>query len=246
LESNLHIPIKKSWGQNFINDKNTINKIINIINPDINEHIIEIGPGKGALTIPLAKKVNKITAIEIDPMLTDFLNKKKISNLEIKNLDFMDYDLSSNTKRKIVGNLPYYISSPIIFKLIENNNISEITIMVQKELGLRICGKPNTKDYSRISIMCQTFCDVNYECNISKNIFTPKPKVDSCIIKLIKKECSIDIKQYSKFIKTAFMHRRKTLKNNLTDYSLDSIYSKKRPENITVKEYIKLYEKYSF
>tara|TARA_Y100000588_G_C14231256_1_gene915385 strand:- start:672 stop:1412 length:741 start_codon:yes stop_codon:yes gene_type:complete len=246
LESNLNIPIKKSWGQNFINDKNTIDKIINIINPNINEHILEIGPGKGALTIPLAKKVNKITAIEIDPMLTDYLNKKKISNIEIKNLDFMDYDLSSNNKTKIVGNLPYYISSPIIFKLIESNDISEIIIMVQKELGLRICGKPNTKDYSRISIMCQTFCDVIYECNISKNIFNPKPKVDSCIIRLIKKDSSINIKKYSKFIKTAFMHRRKTLKNNLTDYSLDSIYHNKRPENITVKEYIKLYEKYSF
>ena len=94
MESNQFIPIRKSWGQNFINDNNTINKIIKIIDPKKNEHIIEIGPGKGALTLPISKKVKKITAIEIDPLLTNFLELKKISNIQIINFDFLKYKLN--------------------------------------------------------------------------------------------------------------------------------------------------------
>ena len=246
MEFNNSIPIKKSWGQNFIIDKNTINKIIKIINPKINEHIIEIGPGKGALTFPLSKLVKKITAVEIDPMLTHFLKQSKIKNISIINEDFLKWKNNFTSKIKIVGNLPYYISSPIIFKLLENTYVTEIIIMVQKELGMRICAKPNTKDYSRISILCQPFCDVSYECDISKNIFIPKPKVDSCLVRLNKKNSPINIESFSKFIKQAFTHRRKKLKNNLKDYSLDYNISDKRPEDISVIEYIDLYKKYFF
>ena len=246
MESNQFIPIRKSWGQNFINDNNTINKIIKIINPKKNEHIIEIGPGKGALTLPISKKVKKITAIEIDPLLTNFLELKKISNIQIINFDFLKYKLNLKSNTKIIGNLPYYISSPIIFKLLKNKDVSEIIIMVQKELGKRICAKPNTKDYSRISVLCQAICNVNYECDISKNIFIPKPKVDSCIIKLKRNGSFIDINSFSQFIKEAFSHRRKKLKNNLKTYDLDLETSDKRAENISVENYIKLYKKYFF
>lgn len=250
LDSNQKIPIKKSWGQNFIIDKNIINKIIAIIKPDINEHIIEIGPGKGALTLPIAKISKKITCIEIDPLLCKYLKHKEIPNLEIINKDFLDFKLDFKSPKRVIGNLPYYISSPIIFKLIKNKNISEFIIMIQKELADRICAEPNCKDYSRISIMAQTFCDVSYECSISRNIFNPKPKVNSSIIRLKKKNIDIDLDKFLYFIKVAFRHRRKKVINNLkTEFPMmikDEIFIDKRPENISVNDYIEIFNKYSF
>ena len=243
------IPIKKSWGQNFILDKNTINKIIKIIDPLQCEHIIEVGPGKGALTFPLVKKVKHITAIEIDPLLVEYLNNKKTSKLTIKNQDILNWEPGFKGKRRVVGNLPYYIASPIIFKLIENKNISDIIIMIQKELAQRIASGPNSKDYSRMSVVAQAFCDVTYECNISRNIFNPKPKVDSAIIKLTKKDTSLNFKSFSDFIKKAFIHRRKKLKNNLKDYMDNdgiNLIGDKRPEEISVLEYKTIFNKISF
>ena len=118
---NKDIPIKKSWGQNFIIDDNTIKKIIRIIKPHKDEHIIEIGPGRGALTISLLKKVKKITALEIDPLLTEYLNKKNLSNLELCNIDFLKWEPDFKNTKRVIGNLPYYISSPIIFNLNTKN-----------------------------------------------------------------------------------------------------------------------------
>ena len=246
MESNKDIPIRKSWGQNFIIDKNTINKIIKIINPIKDEHLIEIGPGKGALTFPISPLVKKITCIEIDPLLCKYLDSDKKNNTKIINDDFLKYELNCKPNQRVIGNLPYYISSPIIFKLLQIPNISEIIIMVQKELGVRICSKPNSKDYSRLSVLCQAFCSVKFECNISRNIFNPKPKVDSCIIKLKRKKFDLDINNFSKFIREAFKHRRKKIKNNLINYLLDNNIAEKRPEDITVLQYIEIYNKNFF
>lgn len=245
------IPIRKSWGQNFIIDNNTIDKIINIINPKKNENLIEIGPGKGAITIPLTKKINHLTAIEIDPMLVNYLNNLKIKNLKIINTDFLDWEINLDKKIRVIGNLPYYISSPIIFKLIANDYVNEIIIMLQKELADRLSAKPNNKHYSRMSVVTQAFCEVNYECDISKNVFHPKPKVESSIVKLVKKkDINLDFDKFSNFIKSAFIHRRKKLKNNLIKYIEDikdiDFLTNERPENLSVKEYINLYNKFSF
>ena len=245
------IPIRKSWGQNFIIDNNTIDKIINIINPKKNENLIEIGPGKGAITIPLTKKINHLTAIEIDPMLVDYLNNLKIKNLKIINTDFLDWEINLDKKIRVIGNLPYYISSPIIFKLIANDYVNEIVIMLQKELADRLSAEPNNKHYSRMSVVTQAFCEVNYECDISKNVFHPKPKVESSIVKLVKKkDINLDFDKFSNFIKSAFIHRRKKLKNNLIKYIEDikdiDFLTNERPENLSVKEYINLYNKFSF
>ena len=245
------IPIRKSWGQNFIIDNNTIDKIINIINPKKNENLIEIGPGKGAITIPLTKRINHLTAIEIDPMLVNYLNNLKIKNLKIINTDFLDWEINLDKKIRVIGNLPYYISSPIIFKLIANDYVNEIIIMLQKELADRLSAKPNNKHYSRMSVVTQAFCEVNYESDISKNIFHPKPKVESSIVKLVKKkDINLDFDKFSNFIKSAFIHRRKKLKNNLIKYIEDikdiDFLTNERPENLSVKEYINLYNKFSF
>jgi len=251
LVSREKIPIRKSWGQNFIIDNNTIDKIINIINPKKNENLIEIGPGKGAITIPLTKRINHLTAIEIDPMLVNYLNNLKIKNLKIINTDFLDWEINLDKKIRVIGNLPYYISSPIIFKLIANDYVNEIIIMLQKELADRLSAKPNNKHYSRMSVVTQAFCEVNYESDISKNIFHPKPKVESSIVKLVKKkDINLDFDKFSNFIKSAFIHRRKKLKNNLIKYIEDikdiDFLTNERPENLSVKEYIDIYNKFSF
>ena len=249
MASNLNIPIRKSWGQNFIIDKNIINKIVRIIQPEKNEHIIEIGPGKGAITMPLLDKVQSITAIEIDPLLIQYLENKKKTNLILENEDFMDWIPSFKNKRRVVGNLPYYISSPIIFKLIKDERFHEIIIMLQKELGLRMLAKPHSKDYSRISVMAQTFCDIKYETDISRNVFNPKPNVDSCIISLKRKKIKLDFDKYSRYIRYAFQHKRKKIKNNLKNYISEEglkVFGERRAQDISVNEYIETFNKYFF
>ena len=249
MESNKNIPIKKSWGQNFIIDKNTINKIVRIIQPEKNEHIIEIGPGKGAITMPLLDKVQSITAIEIDPLLIQYLKDKKKINLILENEDVMDWIPSFKDKRRVVGNLPYYISSPIIFKLIKDERFHEIIIMLQKELGLRMLANPHSKDYSRISVMAQTFCDIKYETDISRNVFNPKPNVDSCIISLKRKKIKLDFDKYSRYIRYAFQHKRKKIKNNLKNYISEEglkVFGERRAQDISVNEYIETFNKYFF
>ena len=251
MESKLNIPIRKSWGQNFIVDNNTINKIITIINPKSSESLIEIGPGKGAITIPLTKRVKDLTAIEIDPMLVKYLQSLEIPNLTLINKDFLEWDLKIKKNCRVIGNLPYYISSPIIFKLIQNKYINEIIIMLQKELADRLIAKPNNKNYSRMSVVAQAFCNIRYECDISKNIFNPKPKVESSIVRMKKKiNPEIDFEKFSYFIKMCFMHRRKTLKNNLIK-NVDTLkkfdfLGNERPENFSVQQYIDLFNKFSF
>ncbi len=245
----MDIPIRKSWGQNFIIDKNTINKIVKIINPQIDEEIIEIGPGRGAITMPLLDKVQSIVAIEIDPLLTQYLKDKNKSNLIVENIDFMDWSPSFKNKRRVIGNLPYYISSPIIFKLIKDERFNEIIIMLQKELGIRMLANEGNKDYSRMSVMAQTFCEIKYETDISKNIFNPKPNVDSCIISLKRKKSDLDFEKYSKYIRYAFQHKRKKIKNNLKNYiSQEGLekFGERRAQDISVEEYIETFNKYFF
>ena len=246
-----NIPIRKSWGQNFIVDNNTINKIISIIEPKENENLIEIGPGRGAITIPISKQVKHLTAIEIDPMLVEYLENFKIHNLDIIHKDFLEWEIKGTEKCRVIGNLPYYISSPIIFKLIQNKYVNEIIIMVQKELAQRLSANPNNKNFSRMSVVVQAFCDVSYECDISKNIFNPKPKVESSIVRLKKKEnAKINFEKFSNFIKMCFVHRRKKLKNNLIKNvgitkNIDFL-NNERPENLSVQQYIDLFNKFSF
>ena len=248
MEFNKKIPIKKSWGQNFLIDKNTINKIIEIINPKIDDNILEIGPGKGALTIPLSKLVSRINAIEIDPLLFKFLEIKKITNLSLINDDILNIDLHKyKDTTKIIGNLPYYITSPIIFKALENKYLNKMIFMVQKEVAERISSKPNNKNYSRISVMIQTFCNIDLKYSISKNVFHPKPKVDSCIIKLNKKGTNLDLKEYAVFIKAAFRQKRKKIKNNLNGIINEDglkILGDRRAQDINIEEYINIFQNY--
>jgi len=247
LASKNNIPIKKSWGQNFLIDKNTINKIIHVINPSKNDTILEIGPGHGALTKELLSLSKKVYAVEIDPMLCTQLNNQ-YKQLNLFNDDILKWDEEDIQFDKIVGNIPYNISSQIIFKFL-NKNWSMMVLMLQKELAKRIVSKEGSKEYGRISVMAQIFCDISYMFDISRNVFHPKPNIDSGILLFKRKKTSVDINKFSIFIKEAFKQRRKKLKNNLKNSCSPKLienYANKRPEEISPKEYLNLFNKIYF
>ena len=248
MASKNNIPIKKSWGQNFLIDNNTVDKIVRIIDPQKEDTILEIGPGHGALTEKLLSKCKKLYAVEIDPLLCKPL-KDDHKDLILFNEDILKWDHSNLDYHKIVGNIPYNISSQIIFKFLNKNNWETMILMLQKELAKRIISNKGSKEYGRISVMVQNFCTVSYMCDISKNVFHPKPKVDSGILMFKRKKTIVDIDKFSSFIKEAFKQRRKKLKNNLKDLcSIDLMktHIDKRPEEISPEEYLILFNKICF
>ena len=248
---------KKSLGQNFLIDKNIIEKISNSINSNKDDLIIEIGPGDGALTKELLKKDVDIICFEIDTRLKEKLEKLESNKLKIIFEDFLKINLDDyidyNKYKRIffVGNLPYYITTAIINKIVEESKPYQITIMVQKEVADRFNAKIKTKDYSSISVFLQYNFDIEKVCNVSKNCFEPIPKVDSTVLKLTKsdKYKSNNEEKFYKLIKDSFKQKRKNLKNNLYNYNLTKIekilskYNKNltnRAEEITIEEFIDL------
>tara|TARA_B100002052_G_C15877681_1_gene597722 strand:+ start:2334 stop:3071 length:738 start_codon:yes stop_codon:yes gene_type:complete len=233
---------KKKWGQNFLVDPNIIKKIIHTLEIKSKDQILEIGPGKGALTFSI--KAQKVFAIEIDKDLCDLLSRKKQKNLTIINEDILKTNIENLKINKVVGNLPYNISSQIIFKILKNNNWDTAIFMIQKELAERIISKEGSKQYGRISVMIQSLCDVKREFNVSPNCFSPKPNVSSTIISLKKKKKIVfDYDKFEYVVKKIFSQRRKKIKNTLTQISnYDELrnYTDKRPEQISVEDYIKI------
>lgn len=211
------IKAKKGLGQNFLIDKNIINKIVNSLNINSKSNIIEIGPGTGALTTEIYKLNKNLIAIEIDKELMPIL-KSKMPDLNIYNYDFLEFDIKKILNKKnyiFVSNLPYYISTPIIFKAISISNFKTLNIMLQKELAQRIISKHGNKTYGRISVMIQTFFEIKNKIEVSRNCFEPIPNVDSTFINLERKKTDIDFLRYESFIQKCFAHKRKTLLNSL-------------------------------
>lgn len=217
---------KKKFGQNFLTDQGEVlDKIMNVasVNPD--DAILEIGPGEGALTELLLSKAKKVTCIEIDTDLEKILRRKfdKIDNFNLVMSDVLEvnFDNSIGEKVKVVANIPYYITSPIINKLIENRKfVDEIYIMVQKEVAERICAKSG-KDRSVLTLSVEYFGDAEYLFTIPKEAFTPPPKVDSAFMSIKlrqdnKFEEEIDEETFFKYAKTAFSNKRKNIVNNLS------------------------------
>ena len=240
-------PFRKKWGQNFLRDSNTIGKIIDCFNPVKEDTILEIGPGEGALTDRLSPLVKEIHAVEIDPLLVKQLEEKKYPNVKLYGEDILDWDMNLLLGNiKIIGNLPYYISTPILFKLLESNNWERMVLMFQKEVAQRIVSHPCSKSYGRLSVMSQVFCDVKIEFNVSKNVFHPKPEVDSAVITFRPKEGNHpEITSFSKFVKQSFSQRRKKLKNNFPGVFKSGIIEKwahMRPEEISPDEFIQIYK----
>ena len=226
---------KKNLGQNFLQDKNIIDKIVNAPDYGDNNLVIEIGPGAGALTKELLKKVDRAILYEVDTRLEKILNKELSTfvNYELIFDDFLNRDVNKDISKYdfdnlyMVANLPYYITTPIITKII-NDKIptNEIVIMIQKEVADRFSAKPGSKEYGQITVFLNYFFDIDNVCNVSKNCFFPKPKVDSAVIKMKRKKSNDYIKNFdvfNKLVKDSFRFKRKTIKNNLVGYDLDII-----------------------
>jgi len=241
--------LKKMFGQNFIIDENVINNIINSV--DINKEtlVIEIGPGAGSLTYKLSKYAKDVLCYEIDTTLKELLedNLKECNNVNIIFKDFLKANILEDLKKYdykklyVVANLPYYITTPIIVKFIEESiPVDKIVVMVQKEVGDRFKAKPNTKEYNSLSIYLNYYFDVKKLLDISKNVFIPKPNVDSIVVEFTKKDSKFYLKNEKLFfnlVKDSFTQKRKTIKNNLKKYDLEKIEEvlKKYKFDLTVR-----------
>ena len=241
----MKIPTRKKWGQNFLIDPNIINKIIAVLNLKKEYHILEIGPGRGALTKPLSNIGNKITAVEIDPMLCTYLKKLNLKNVTLLNENILNFDCSAiKNNYVIIGNLPYNISTPILFKFIQETRWKHLVVMLQKEVAERIISKENNKKYGRISIMMQSFFDVDLKFNISNTVFRPIPEIKSSLLSITpKKNINLNYNNLKIVVENAFKYRRKKLINNLKyiiqDAKLNEIKDN-RDEQLTVMKYQEL------
>ncbi|MEP0861147.1 MAG: ribosomal RNA small subunit methyltransferase A [Ignavibacterium sp.] len=245
-------PIKK-FGQNFLKDNNILRKINEVINPQKDDKIIEIGPGEGALTKLLSNSGADVTAIEIDKRVIEHL-KETFPEVKIINQDFLEIDLThfGSSDLRIVGNIPYNITSPIIFKLIENYYlILDAVFMVQYEVAKRMTAKKGTKDYGILSVLLSYFADTEFCFKVSPNVFYPKPKVFSAVVRIkFKKNLDESLnKTFIQIVKAAFGNRRKTLKNSLSNsifaqlnFSGCDVDLSLRAEQLDLSDFIKLAE----
>lgn len=224
---------KKSFGQNFLTDTNILQKIVDTAEIDDQVNVIEIGPGIGALTEFLAERAAQVMAFEIDhrlvPILADTL--RDFDNVTVVNEDILKVDLAQHIQNfknpdlpiKVVANLPYYITTPILMHLIESGiPFSEFVVMMQKEVADRISAQPNTKAYGSLSIAVQYYMTAKVAFIVPRTVFVPAPNVDSAILKMVRRpEPAVAVEDESFFFKiskASFTHRRKTLWNNLTGY----------------------------
>ena len=224
---------KKSFGQNFLTDTNILQKIVDTAEIDDQVNVIEIGPGIGALTEFLAERAAEVMAFEIDhrlvPILADTL--RDFDNVTVVNEDILKVDLAQHIQNfknpdlpiKVVANLPYYITTPILMHLIESGiPFSEFVVMMQKEVADRISAQPNTKAYGSLSIAVQYYMTAKVAFIVPRTVFVPAPNVDSAILKMVRRpEPAVEVEDESFFFKVSkasFTHRRKTLWNNLTGY----------------------------
>lgn len=247
---------KKHLGQHFLKDENIAKKISDTLTLNGYSFILEIGPGMGVLTKYLLEKNKNVIAMELDSesvsyLLSHFPDPK----LKVIEADFLKYDLSSIfelSEFAITGNFPYNISTQIVFKTIEwRKQVPEFTGMFQKEVAERICSKEGNKTYGILSVLTQAFYEAEYLFTVSPTVFTPPPKVESGVIRLIRKDqidLPCDEKMFFKVVKTGFQQRRKTLRNSLKSFNLsdklkeDSIFGK-RPEQLSVDQFIELTQK---
>ena len=247
---------RKRFGQHFLIDQNVIESILHAIDPQPGETIVEIGPGRGALTYPLLQRCKTLIAIELDRDLVPLLEKQAsaFGKLNIINEDILEFDLSTIPHQpglRLVGNLPYNISTPLMFHLLESANaIQDMHFMVQKEVALRIVAGPGDANYGRLSVMLQNQCDCQYLLDVAPGCFKPPPKVDSAVIRLLPlgrpRHDVGDYATFSGIVQSAFGQRRKTISNSLK-MKLDrktitacGIDPGLRAENLTLSDFAKL------
>lgn len=256
---------KKKYGQNFLDDIEILNNIEEKTTISSTDNVIEIGPGLGFLTNMILEKKANLIAFEIDDDLIPILNKKfsKYPNFKLNHIDFLEYDLSKlfddEKEYKVIANIPYYITAPIISRLLEfRKNITEIYLMVQKEVAERLLLDVNTSNRSVFTHSVQFFGSVDYLFTVNKEKFIPIPKVDSAFIKIKvykdeKYEKIINFDKYIKYVKSSFSNKRKSLANNLKNMGYDKKYIEdillklnksimSRAEELDIEDYINFIE----
>lgn len=258
---------KKDLGQNFLTDENIVLKIVDALELKEDEVVLEVGPGMGSLTQKLAEKAYKVYAVEIDTRAVNMLEEtlSGYENIEIINKDILKTDLSEileealqeNRKIKFISNLPYYITSPILMKVLEDKvKFENIVVMLQKEVAVRLNANVNTKDYSSFTIAVDYYAEVERLFNVPKTVFVPMPKVDSTVLRVVpRKESKVNVdneEMFFKVVKAAFMNRRKMAFNSLAnglslnkDLLKDALINagldeKVRAENITIEQFAEL------
>lgn len=261
----------KSLGQNFLINENILDKIIESADISSDDVVLEIGTGIGTLTQRLCENAKKVIAVEIDKNLIPILNEtlSDYDNITIINKDILKTDineelknLSVNQKIKVVANLPYYITTPIIMKVLEDKvNVDCMVLMLQKEVADRMNASPSTKDYGSLSIAVQYYCDTDIVCKVPKSSFIPEPNVDSLVLKLVvneKRKVEInDEELFFKIVRGSFSKRRKTILNSLSNYEdlgdkdkiqklleISKIDSKRRGETLSIYEFANLAKNY--
>jgi 16S rRNA (adenine1518-N6/adenine1519-N6)-dimethyltransferase len=257
MRNDVHLGHKarKRFGQNFLNDPYIIDGIVSAINPQPGENIVEIGPGLGALTEPVAKQVDKLTVVELDRDLAERLRNHADlkEKLTIHEGDAMKFDFNllvkPNNKLRIFGNLPYNISTPLMFHLFEfHKDVQDMHFMLQKEVVNRLCAGPGSKAYGRLTVMTQYYCKVVPVLEVPPTAFVPPPKVDSAVIRLVPYETlpfpTTSMPWLERVCREGFNQRRKTVrncyKNLLSVEQLEAlgVTPSLRPENLTLQQFV--------
>ena len=231
------VKFKKKFGQNFLKRRAVVERIVSICPLTKDDLVIEVGPGGAILTQELAKKAGAVLAYEIDTDLKDELSTKlaDFSNVSVLFQDFLESNIKEDISNfsfsnlYFISNVPYYITTPIIMKIIDSNlNFKKICMMVQKEVGVRFSARPGSRDYSSISVFLAYFYDIKKEFLVSRKEFVPEPNVDSVVISFTKKNKLLELKNkelFFKLVRDSFQFKRKNIRNNLKKYNLDVIAS---------------------
>jgi len=257
----LRLRPKKSLGQNFLRDENIARKIVAAVSPQQSDVVLEIGPGEGALTKHLTQKSHRLIVVDIDRRATERM-RELYSDDEVVILtqDFLELDLVAisgerGQRLRIVGNIPYNITSPILFHVLDHREaVVDATFMMQREVARRLVAVPDTKDYGILAVFCQVFADVELLFDVSPNAFYPKPKVTSSLVQLTMRvnprHTIIDEEFFRRMIRSVFGKRRKTLRNSLAYFGKEEKMAiptaliagdlQRRPENLTIEELVHL------
>jgi len=257
---------KKRWGQHFLIDRNILNKVIRTAQVEKEDVVLEVGPGLGEMTLALARQAKRVIAIEIDPRLVEILKKKmavypnvEVVQKDVLKMGFNHFLLQEGQQIKVVANLPYQISTPLLFRFIESREVfSTLTLMLQKEVAERMVALPGEKEYGPLSIFTQLVSELSICFFIKPSAFFPPPKVESAVIHMGWKEKSMielgDEKWFKRVVRGCFSYRRKTLTNALkhSDFPLPwnteermekiGIDPRRRPETLKIQEFINLAE----
>lgn len=263
IQEKYQIFTKKNYGQNFIIEPRVVEKIAQAAICDPDELVFEIGPGIGALTQFLCQRANRVIALEIDERLPEILGREIEGNLEVILQDILETDIDELIREKrqegqrvvFASNLPYYITTPILFKLFEAKEpIERITVMMQKEVGQRFLAREKDSDYNALSVITHYRCDVKKVMDVSRHVFSPKPNVDSIVIQFtFHHRYSLENEeQFFETVKACFKQRRKTIYNNLNEYLKDKekteavlgkadIALNTRAQQLSLDDFIRLY-----